>query len=361
MAMRIGLIGPLPPPSGGMANQTLQLHELLKSEGLSVELVQTNQPYKPVWVSKLPIVRAVFRLAAYVIQLWKLAGRTDVIHIMANSGWSWHLFAAPAVWVAKIRQVPVVVNYRGGKAERFLQKSLRTVKPTLNASAKIIVPSKFLNTVFNKFDIETSVIANIIDIARFKKNHAGDDDLSCPHILVARNLEKIYDNGMAIQAFNEVLKQYPSARLTIAGTGPEKDKLSNLVNQFGLNDKVTFTGRVDRKEMPQLYQSAHVMLNPSQVDNMPNSILEALASSVPVVSTNVGGIPYMVEHEKNVLLVDSQDYQAMAEEVCRLLSDDELRTKLVKAGLRLVETCSWPAVRDQWLNTYQELANNVSA
>lgn len=359
--MRIGLIGPLPPPSGGMANQTLQLHDLLKSEGLSVVLVQTNQPYKPTWVANIPVIRALFRLLSYVIQLWKLTKKTDVLHVMANSGWSWHLFATPAIWIAKMRRVPVVVNYRGGKAEEFLNRSLRTVKPTLNASTKIIVPSKFLNTVFNKFDIETSIIANIIDISRFKKNDINNSDSKGPHILVARNLEKIYDNAMAINAFNEVLKQYPNATLTIAGTGPEKNNLDELVSQLGLVERVTFTGRVDRKKMPALYQSADVMLNPSQVDNMPNSILEALASSVPVVSTNVGGIPYMVEHEKNVLLVNSQDYQAMAKEVCRILSDQQLRDKLIEAGLQLVENCSWPAVREQWINTYQELASHASA
>ena len=52
-------------------------------------------------------------------RLWKTAGRVDVFHIMANSGWSWHLFAMPAVWIAKARNVPAVVNYRGGEAEQF--------------------------------------------------------------------------------------------------------------------------------------------------------------------------------------------------------------------------------------------------
>ena len=359
--LRVGLVGPLPPPSGGMANQTLQLCDLLKNEGLSVELVQTNSPYKPAWIAKVPVLRAIFRLCAYVIQLWMLTAKSDVIHIMANSGWSWHLFAAPAVWIAKVRHVPVIVNYRGGKAEKFLRKSLVTVKPTLNASAKIIVPSKFLNSVFSQFKIETSIIANIIDISRFKKNPDDQHNLAQPHILVARNLEKIYDNRMAVQAFKEILKRYPDAMLTIAGTGPEKDDLTSLVAELGISNKVTFTGRIDRKDMPDLYRSADVMLNPSQVDNMPNSILEALASCVPVVSTNVGGIPYMVEHDKHVLLVDSKDYQAMAEEVCRVLADDTLRDRLTSAGLQLVETCSWPAVREQWLNTYQELVSNAAA
>ncbi len=355
-SLRIGLIGPWPPPSGGMANQTLQLHRLLTEEGLTVELVQTNQPYKPAWVAGIPIVRALFRLLIYLLRLWEVAGDSDVLHVMANSGWSWHLFAAPAVWIGRLRGVPTVINYRGGKAEKFLTKSLTTVKPTLNASAKVVVPSQFLKTVFQKFNIETIIVANIIDIVRFKCTEHTKENRSNPHILVARNLEKIYDNAMAINAFKLVLADYPNATMTIAGTGPEKQNLVELVEKLGIANKVTFTGRVDTKDMPALYQSASIMLNPSQVDNMPNSILEALASSVPVVSTNVGGIPYMVEHEKNVLLVDSKDSQAMAKAVSRLLEDEVLRTNLVSAGLQLVENFSWPVVRDQWLNTYRELA-----
>ena len=361
ISLRIGLIGPLPPPSGGMANQTLQLHDLLQSEGLYVELLQTNQAYKPAWISGIPVLRAIFRLLAYIIQLWGFAKRADLIHIMANSGWSWHLFASPAVWIAKLRGTPTVVNYRGGKAEQFLEQSLPTVKPTLYACSTIVVPSKFLQTVFNKFDIETSIIANIIDTSRFKKDTNDHNYGVNPHILVARNLEQIYDNATAINAFNEILKHYPEASLTIAGTGPEKDNLVQLVESLGLEDKVTFTGRVDRKEMPNLYRSADIMLNASKVDNMPNSILEALASSVPVVSTNVGGIPYMVDHDKNVLLVEREDYHAMAEQVCRLLADDELRKRLISDGLELVEKCSWPVVREQWLSMYKELVNNVPA
>ena len=114
--LRIGLIGPLPPPSGGMANQTRQLAELLNAAGATVTTVQVNAPYWPQWITKIPGVRSVFRLVPYMATLWLVAGRTDVFHVMANSGWSGHLFAAPSIWIARIRRVAVVVNYRGGEA-----------------------------------------------------------------------------------------------------------------------------------------------------------------------------------------------------------------------------------------------------
>jgi|TARA_B110000238_G_C16111707_1_gene432994 glycosyltransferase involved in cell wall biosynthesis len=139
--LHIGLVGPLPPPSGGMANQTLQLAKLLKQENIQVEVIQTNAAYEPEWIGKIPVLRALFRLVIYIINLWKAATKVDVFHIMANSGWSWHLFKVPAVWIAKLRGVPTIINYRGGEAEKFFSQSFKYVKPTLNASSCVVVPS----------------------------------------------------------------------------------------------------------------------------------------------------------------------------------------------------------------------------
>jgi hypothetical protein len=83
--LRVGLVGPLPPPAGGMANQTRQLAELLGAEGAEVTLVQTNAPYRPSWVGRLTGIRALFRLVPYVVRLWQCAGRVQLFHVMANS------------------------------------------------------------------------------------------------------------------------------------------------------------------------------------------------------------------------------------------------------------------------------------
>ena len=354
-SLHIGLVGPLPPPSGGMANQTLQLAKLLRQENIEVELVQTNADYKPRWAGQIPVLRAFFRLAFYIIKLWTAAGRVDLFHIMANSGWSWHLFTVPAVWIAKLRGVPTVINYRGGEAETFFSKSFKYVKPTLNASSRIVIPSRFLEEVFSKRGVKTQIIANIIDLDRFNVTQNKSKGFS-PHLLVSRNLELIYDNETAIRAFNEVTTSYPNARLTIAGTGPELENLQSLVKQLGLSEQVIFTGRVDTQQMPALYQSADVMLNPSRVDNMPNSILEALASGVPVVTTNVGGIPYMVEHESTALMVEPEDYKAVASAIRKVLEDKQCQQNLVNAGLALVKQFAWSEVSLHWLSLYKKLA-----
>ncbi|TFW19392.1 glycosyltransferase family 4 protein [Duganella callida] len=350
--LRIGLVGPLPPPSGGMANQTLQLAGLLKADGHSVTTIQINAPYRPAWVAGVPMLRALARLLPYLVLLWRTAGQVQLFHVMANSGWSWHLFAAPVIWIARLRGCPVVINYRGGEADSFMRRQQQWVRPSLLRADAVIVPSGFLHAVFSRYGVDTQVVPNIVNLERFSAAPAaplGDAPL---RLLVARNLEDLYDNATALRAFAIVRKQHPQARLTIAGSGPLRADLERLTAELGLADAVTFTGRVDNADMAALYQGADIMLNPSLIDNTPNSVLEALASGVAVVSTNVGGVPYLVEDGRTALLVPPAAPDAMAAAVLRLASEPALAAGLRQAGRQLVQQFNWTSVRPRLLGVY---------
>lgn len=347
--LRIALVGPLPPPEGGIANQTRQLAELLETDGARVTLVRSNAPYRPRWIGRLRAVRAVFRLVPYAASLWRAAGRVDVFHVMANSGWSWHLFAAPAVWIARMRGVPAVVNYRGGEAESFLQRSPEAVVRTLRKASALAVPSGYLQEVFARRSVPSEVVPNIVDLERFRP--AGGPPLR-PHLVVVRSLEAIYDNATALHAFKRVLGALPQARMTIAGSGPEEAALCALAAQLGVAERVTFCGRLERERVAELYRSASVIVNPSRADNMPNSVLEAMASGVPVVSTNVGGVPFIVRDGVTGLLVPPGDPAAMAAAVLRLHGDSRLAAELRRAGLLEAQQYTWARVRQRWVELY---------
>jgi len=106
-----------------MANQAEQLVRLLIREGVPVQMVQTNAPCRPAWIELIPIVRAVVRLLPYVARLWAAVGRVDVAHVFANSGWAFHLFTTPALVIARERNFPVIVNYRGGNSDTFFARA----------------------------------------------------------------------------------------------------------------------------------------------------------------------------------------------------------------------------------------------
>lgn len=351
MTRRVILVGPLPPPAGGMANQTEQLARLLRGEAMDVVIVRTNEPYRPAWVARIKVLRAVWRLASYVRALSAAIRAGDVVHVMANSGWSWHLFAAPAIWVSRARGARVLVNYRGGEAEHFLGRSSRLVRLSMRRAQFLAVPSRFLQTVFAKFGMNASIVPNVVDLTRFRPPVARDAG-GAPHLVVTRNLEAIYDVGTSVRAFARIRSRFPDARLTVAGTGPERDTLSNLCRTLHVEDAVTFTGRLTPDDMSALLRSADVMLNSSIADNTPNAILEALASAVPVVSTDAGGIPYLVEHGVNAMLVPVRSDEALANAAIEILMDPGLRATLISNGLREASRFTWENVRESLLSAY---------
>lgn len=360
--IKLCLVGPIPPPAGGMANQTRQLQQLLVQAGTQVELVAVNSPYRPAWVSGLPGIRALFRLLPYLVQLYRAIGRAQVVHVMANSGWSWHLFACPAIWLGWLRNKPVIINYRGGHAETFFAKSWRLVHFSLRRVSKVLVPSAFLQQVFQHYQYPSAIVPNILDQQLFKPLTtpialSAIDTTSKVHLIVTRNLEAIYDVATAIAAFAQIRQHYPNAQLSIAGSGPLLSTLQQQVQQLNLTDAVHFTGRLSIEQMAGLYQSAHLLLNTSLVDNSPNSLIEAMACAVPVVSTRVGGISHLVRHEHDALLCEPGDVAALASASIKLLSSLTLRQHLVQHGLQNSQRFHWRHVSKQLAQHYQDVLN----
>lgn len=356
---RVCVVGPLPPPSGGMANQCEQLVRLLREDGAEVKLVRTNAPYRPALVRHVPMVRAGFRLVPYLVELWRATGRSQVVHVFANSGWAWHLLAAPALWMARLRGVPAVVNYRGGQADEFFSRAPGHVLRALRTASLRVTPSAFLVRVFARHGLNAEIVPNVIDLTRFAPRPwrpVGEN----PHFIVTRNLEPIYDIPTALRALVQIRTRWPGARLTVAGSGPERDALQRLSDELGIGASVTFAGRIDNARIGLLYAQADVLLNPSTADNMPISILEALASGVPVVSTDAGGIPDLVRDGETALLVRVGDFAAMADAAARILSDPTLAEGLRRNGLDEVSRYAWPSVRNQWREVYWRAIHGIS-
>lgn len=362
---KVIIIGPLAPPAGGMANQTKKLSEFLRSENITVEIIRTNADYKPAFIGKIPVIRALFRLISYKFTLFTRLKNTDVIHIMANSGWSWHLFSAPAIVIARLFNKPVILNYRGGYAEDFFNKSWFWVNLTLKKVQAIVVPSVFLEEIFEKFGKTAIVIPNVLDKDLFfkcdKQSTQNNEVKEAPHFIVTRNLELIYDVATTVRAFAIIKKEFSCARLSIAGTGPEKQALIDLITELKLTSSVFFTGRLNAEEMAKLYQQADIMLNASTVDNTPNSIIEALACATPVVSTDAGGIPKLVTHKYDALLVNIADHQKMAQSAIEILNNTILQKTLVDNGLNTIKKFYWSNVWLKLKDCYDEsvINNNI--
>ncbi|MFT6915438.1 MAG: glycosyltransferase involved in cell wall biosynthesis [Motiliproteus sp.] len=351
--MRIALVGPSPPPNGGMAMQTQQLLQLLQARGHQVTLISTNPAYRPAFIGRIPLLRALFRLVQYIFNLFSQLPRYEVVHTLSNSGWAWYLFSVPVIHIARLYRIPCLINYRGGLADEFLSTAAARVRFSLKRSSGLIVPSTFLEAVFNKYGIDAEVIPNIVNLELFKYRPYRSDKKSL-HLIVTRNLEALYGNHYAIEALVLIIQQTPGARMTIAGDGPERGKLEKLACDLSVNQRIHFTGRLDRSQMVALYASADILINPTTADNMPNSLLEAMACGIPIVTTAVGGIPYMVTDRETALLINVGDARAIADAVLELLKDPLLASNLSQNGHQKVIQYRPDAVLPLWEKCYQQ-------
>jgi glycosyltransferase involved in cell wall biosynthesis len=173
-----------------------------------------------------------------------------------------------------------------------------------------------------------------------------------PHFLSNRNFEPLYNVACTLRAFARVQREYPEASLVVAGDGTQRASLEALAAELGVRN-VRFAGRTPPAEMPALYDAADVYLNSPDIDNMPNSVIEAFAAGLSVVTTDAGGIPFIVRHEENGLMVRSGDDEALAAQALRLLRDERLAARLsLRARQECLERYVWPAVREAWMALY---------
>lgn len=353
--VRVLIVAPSLDILGGQAVQATRLGARFAEEPeLEIGFLPVN-PRLPGALRRLQAikyVRTILTSLLYVITLLARVRRYDVIHIFSASYFSFLLAPTPAILVAKLYGKKTLLNYRSGEAEDHLHRWRRTVLPTLRLCDRIVVPSGYLVDVFARFGLRAQAIFNFVDASRFRFRERLP---LRPVFLSNRNLEPLYNVGCILRAFAKIQQRFPEARLTIAGDGSQRGELETLARTLGV-ENVRFIGRVAPERMPELYDAADVYLNAPNIDNMPGSIIEAFAAGTPVVTTDAGGIPYIVTDGETGLMVSRDDAEAMARKAIRLLEDDTLAARLAARARGECERYTWEPVRDKWLDLYRELA-----
>ena len=146
--------------------------------------------------------------------------------------------------------------------------------------------------------------------------------------------------GVALQALVDV----PDVTLAVAGDGPERSALERRVGELGLDGRVSFLGSVPRAQVLRLFRAADASVLPSAWENLPHTVVEALAVGCPVIASSVGGVPEVVRDGENGFLVPPGDPPALAAAIERFFSDGDLRARLADAAAPSVEGYSEDAV-----------------
>lgn len=197
------------------------------------------------------------------------------------------------------------------------------------------------------------VIPNGVDIERFSRPPAP---VPGRIVMVGRLAPRQKRHDLAVAAFEKIRNRHPAAELVLVGDGPARPAVEALVARLGLTDSVRLAGPTG--DMPALLAEAHCLLLATDYESCPLSVLEAMAASVPVVASRVGGIPELVVHGRTGLLVRPGDVGALADAVEVLLSDPDHARTLGAEGRRIArERFSRERMLSRLVELYETAAN----
>jgi glycosyltransferase involved in cell wall biosynthesis len=352
--IRVLIVAPSMNKIGGQSVQAARLVEKFVDEPeVEVDFLPVDPKLSgPLHLlQKIKFVRTILTSLAYWLLLFREVNRHDVIHIFSASYSSFLIAPTPALMIAKLFGKKVILNYHSGQLRDHLTKWPGAIK-TMKRFDRIVVPSEYLMDVFAEFGLRARAVYNFVETDKY--NFRNRVPLK-PVFLSNRTFESHYNVSCVLRAFAEIQKNYPESSLAVAGDGPQREKLKALAEKLNLRN-VEFAGFVPQDKMPALCDASEILLNSPNIDNMPLSLIEAYAAGLPIISTNAGGIPYLVHHEETGLLVDINDHLLMARAATRLLEDPILAEKLIRNGKRECEKYGWEPVRENWLNLYRDLA-----
>ena len=285
------------------------------------------------------------RCIAFFLLLCK-ARRYDVLHIHACSYWG----MVPAVFgiiAGKLWRKRTIITYHGGEAKEYFAKNAAFVRRWLGRADEVIVLSGFLKEIFDQYQIPCVVIPNIVVL----RPQTERTTTIAPNFISIRHLESLYNIPCVMQAYEQVLKQYPEATLDILGQGSLRAELEGYVQEHNLTG-VRFIGQVPNDKIYDYFADASIMLSAPKIDNMPVSLLEAMNAGLLVISSRVGGVPYMIEDGKTGLLFESENSNDLADKMLWALEHSSEVNTMIHNAKADVQKYSWENVKPQLMKVY---------
>jgi glycosyltransferase involved in cell wall biosynthesis len=353
-----------PPDVGGPASHAPGLADALLAEGHEVEVVTTAEaqpgprPYPVRWVSRSR--RAPLRHLAVVREVARAARGADRVYATT--------MVRRAALGAALARRPLVVKLVADEAyererrsgrftgtlEEFQEQRgslrVRALRATRTAALRrarhVVVPSAYLREVALGWGLEpgrVTVVPNPApELSALPPRNEARTALGIHGLALgtAGRLTAQKALGDALEA----LARVPDVELLVLGDGPERGALERHASRLGISDRVRFLGAGTRDDVFALFRAVDAALLTSAWENLPHTLVEALAAGTPVIATAVGGIPEVVADGENGLLVPAGSVDAIAGAIERLVRDDALRHALAAAARPSVEELSEPRI-----------------
>ncbi len=372
-----------PPLGGGAANATAALiDEWQGQSGVELDLLTSSigsqreyvTPAEHIHIHRLPIGKnpdnlhhqSVRDLVMYSLKAWWHAR-----HLIRKQGVRFDVtlafFGVPCGFVALLLKcefgIPYLVSLRGSDVPGYSRKyvwlypALRPVIRLVWKYAAAVIPnSRGLESLARESapDQKFSIIENGVDIRRFVPDQAKRPS---GEFIITPGASRVTERkglNYLIEALATLLPKYPELRLKIMGDGSARPALEALVEEKGLQNNVTFLGRIPREETAPYYQEASLFVLPSLNEGMSNAMLEALASGLPIIATPTGGTAELVTEGKNGVVVPEKSVEALAQAIETFLKNRDLVTEYGAESRRRAEAQGWDKVANAFKALLEE-------
>lgn len=254
---------------------------------------------------------------------------------------------------------PFNLTLRGGRLPDFMKRHPVRIRRLLASATHVNTPSKYLQLSLKPYRADIQWLPNGIDVANYQTCQRA---LNSHRLVWLRAFHEIYHPQMAIEAL--AILNSTGHDYSLIMIGPDKGDGSyqaciDLAKEKGISQKIHFTGPVDKQTVPSWLIKGDIFLNTTRYESFGVSVLEAAACGLPIVTTNVGELPYLWEHEQDALLVPPDDASAMAAAVCRLLTEPGLAEKLSQNARNKAQSFDWSLILPQWELLFQNLSVNL--
>ncbi|MDX2161108.1 MAG: glycosyltransferase family 4 protein [bacterium] len=323
------------------------LHKTLGTFGVSEALVPrlTARGHSVTAASRYH--NRVLRLLDMLWTAWSRRGDYDMAVVAVFSGGAFTWAESVAGMLRRLGK-PYVLALHGGNLANFSVRHPGRVEKLIRSAAWVITPSHMLQQAFQPVRPDLEVMPNGVDMDLFTYRHRPQ---AAPRLAWLRAIQRMYAPHVAVEAAALLRDAFPAVELAMIG--PNKDpeamaRVQDAITAHGLTDHVRIVGAVPMQDVPAALEPYDIFINTTMVESFGVSVIQAAARGMCIITTNVGELPYIWQHDHDAILVPPNDPAALAAAIRRVLTEPGLAARLSANARAKAERYDWHKLIPRW-------------
>lgn len=290
----------------------------------------------------------------YIFSSFFYLSKYKIVVIQIYGGFVIYLSIFLSLIYKYILNKKIILTIHGGSIPDLVRRKPQIMKTLFSLADIITAPSNFIKSKIEEFNFEVKLIPNLINFQDYEIKKKLNAEI--PYILWMRAYQRDYDPILAVKTFLIIKKKYSKAKMIMAG--PDRG-MRNDVNSFiqihNLQNSIEVLGYIDSKKKKEIFKKVNLYLCTNRIDNAPVSFLEMMYCKIPIVSVNVGGIPFLVKNRDTALLSIRSEIE-LAKNVFELYNDKHLHDLIIKnAHNDIIKNYNQKGIAKKWIDLFEKI------